>query len=401
MSYYFIFKNKPMNFKNYFFLLTFIWLLSSCSASKKAENNIESGNYDEAFDIGFTQLSKDKGNDKLVLAFKKAFDKANERDLKQIDLLKTQNNPANFKRIYALYESLDARQYQVISLQPLYHNGKEVAFNITDYSNEIAVSKKNYSQYLLNAANEKMKGTKLDAREAYKLYGELEYVNPTFANNITDLVYQAKMKGSSFVWLKLDNKIASATTQDDVNELLRIEESNMKNPWVIYHATKDKKINYDYEIGILLSHLNIAPQQVNSELVPQQARIKDGWEYIYDANGNVAKDSLGNDRKRDKIITVQAEVRVLQQLKSAQVDGTITIKNLINNTTTTNQPVLGEARFENTYAVYRGDQRAIEEKFYQLLQNKEMPFPIDSEFVKYALADFKNKMLQIVDNQSF
>jgi hypothetical protein len=71
MSYYFIFKNKPMNFKNYFFLLTFIWLLSSCSASKKAENNIESGNYDEAFDIGFTQLSKDKGNDKLVLAFKK------------------------------------------------------------------------------------------------------------------------------------------------------------------------------------------------------------------------------------------------------------------------------------------------------------------------------------------
>jgi len=150
-----------------------------------------------------------------------------------------------------------------------------------------------------------------------------------------------------------------------------------------------------------LSHLNIAPQQVNSELIPQQARIKDGWEYIYDSNGNVAKDSLGNDRKRDKIITVQAEVRVMQQIKSGQVDGTITIKNLINNTTTANTPVLGEARFENTYAIFRGDQRAIEEKYYQLLQNKEVPFPIDSEFIKYALADFKAKMLQIIDNQQF
>jgi hypothetical protein len=49
------------------------------------------------------------------------------------------------------------------------------------------------------------------------------------------------MQGSSFVWLKLDNKIASATTQDDVNELLRIEESNMKNPWVIYHSYKGQK----------------------------------------------------------------------------------------------------------------------------------------------------------------
>lgn len=390
-----------MRFKNYFYFIAFIWLISSCSASKQAESNIKSGNYDEAFEIGFDKLSKDKGDDKLVLAFKRAFDKANERDLKQIDLYKTQNNPLNFKKIYALYEALDARQYQVISLQPLYHNGKEVAFNITDYSNEIAASKKNYSQYLLSAANEKMKGTKLDAREAYKMYGELEYVNPTYVSNISDLINQAKARGSSFVWLKLDNKISSATTQEDVNELLRIEESNMKNPWVIYHNTKDKKITYDYEVGILLSHLNIAPQQVNSELIPQQARIKDGWEYIYDSNGNVAKDSLGNDRKRDKIITVQAEVRVMQQIKSGQVDGTITIKNLINNTTTANTPVLGEARFENSYAIFRGDQRAIEEKYYQLLQNKEVPFPIDSEFIKYSLADFKAKMLQIINNQQF
>jgi hypothetical protein len=390
-----------MRFKNYFYFIALIWLISSCSASKQAENNIKSGNYDEAFEIGFEKLSKDKNDDKLVLAFKRAFDKANERDLKQIDLYKTQNNPINLKKIYALYEALDARQYQVISLQPLYHNGKEVAFNITDYSNEIAASKRNYSQYLLSAANEKMKGTKLDAREAYKMYGELEYVNPTYVSNITDLINQAKARGSSFVWLKLDNKIASATTQEDVNELLRIEESNMKNPWVIYHNTKDKKITYDYEVSILLSHLNIAPQQVNSELIPQQARIIDGWEYIYDSNGNVAKDSLGNDRKRDKIITVQAEVRVMQQIKSGQVDGTITIKNLINNTTTANTPVLGEARFENTYAIFRGDQRAIEEKYYQLLQNKEVPFPIDSEFIKYALADFKAKMLQIIDNQQF
>jgi len=53
------------------------------------------------------------------------------------------------------------------------------------------------------------------------------------------------------------------------------------------------------------------------------------------------------------------------------------------------------------YLQYRGDQRAIEEKYYQALQNKEAAFPPDAEFVKYALAEFRLKMIQLLDQQDF
>jgi hypothetical protein len=169
----------------------------------------------------------------------------------------------------------------------------------------------------------------------------------------------------------------------------------------MYHFKKDNKMVYDYEAEISLNSFEISPEQVNSETYPQQARIKDGWEYVYDSAGNVMKDSLGNDIKRDKIITVQAEVKLFQQLKTGKIEGGIIITNLKTKTTISNDPLLGEAKFENVYGLLHGDQRAIEEKYYKALQNKEAPFPADSEFVKYCLANMRISMLQILDQQHF
>jgi hypothetical protein len=389
-----------MNLKKYLIFSFVLFVIGACSASKKAEKSLESGNYDQAFDIGFTELSKDKSDEKLIRAFKQAYDKANERDLRQIEELIKTNNAENLKKIYALYEKIDARQYQVISLKPLYIGGNEVDLKVTDYSNEIATAKANYSKFLYDAANAKMNtGNKLDAREAYKLYSDLEFVNPGYVSNLPDLVAKAKMKGSSIILLKLDNKIVNQTTDEDVKELTRISESNMNNPWLVFHDKKDKNVTYDHEISILLNKFSVTPQQVNSQVVPQQARVKDGWEYIYDAKGNVMKDSLGNDMKRDKIITVQAEINIFQQVKSGAVEGNLTVKNLKTNSQTATTPVVGEAKFENQYALYRGDQRAIEQKYYEVLQKKEVPFPPDNEFVKYSLSDFKAKMMDFINQQ--
>lgn len=385
-----------------FILVVVLTLMYACGASQKAEKSVESGNYDQAFDIAFTQLQKDKSDDqKIILTFKDAYDKANARDLQQISAYKTQNNPDNLKKIYALYEKIDARQYQVISLQPLSYKGQPVNFDTKDYSSELAAAKKEYSKYLYDTASVKLKGSKTDAREANKLFNELEYINPTYVSNLSNLISQSKEKGSSFVYLKLDNKIAQAVTKENTDELLRISEANMSNPWVIYHNTKEKNRSYDYEVGILLNQFVVTPQQVNTETVPQQARVKDGWEYVLDAKGNVMKDSLGNDKKRDKYITVQAEVKLFQQLKSGKIDGNVNIKNLKTNAVIANTPVFGEAKFENVYGLYRGDQRAIEQKYYEALQKKEVPFPADLEFAKYALDDFKAKMQQLIDQQPF
>jgi len=390
--------------KKYAIILSLLLVSAACGSAKKAEKSIDSGDYDTAFDIARDELYKDKhkkANQKLIPTLKEAYDKANQRDIEKIKALKKLSDPTYYKQIYSLYTGLDIRQDEVLMLQPLVYNDKEVKFKTKNYTSDINKSLQDYSVYLFNSGTQQLAGSKIDARKAYKTLSELEFVNPSYASNVGDLVRQAKLKGSSLVLIQIQNNIQKFTTQEQLDELLRISESNMNNQWVLYHQQRDNSISYDFNVNINLQQLQISPEELKSETVPQRARVKDGWEYVYDGNGNVLKDSLGNDIKRDKIINVEAEVRMFQQLKASKIDGTIAIKNNSTNSILSNTPVFGEAKFENVFAKYRGDQRAIEEKYYQALQNKEVPFPPDAEFVKYALAEFRLKMIQMLDQQDF
>jgi hypothetical protein len=390
--------------KKIVYIISLLLVISSCSSAKKAEKSIETGDYDKAFNIAITKLNEDKykkSNQKLIPMLKEAYTKANKRDQQKIENFKKLNNPVYLKDIYALYVAMDIRQDEVLMLQPLNYNNIEVTFETKNYKEDIDKSLLDYSSYLFNSGTKKLAGSKYDAREAFELFNDLEFVNPNYKNNIGDLIRQAKFKGSSLVLLKLNNKLHEQTTQEQLDELMRISESNMSNPWVIYHKQKKNNLNYDFEIKIDLEKLHISPEQVNTEIIPQQAKVKDGWEYVKDGNGNVMKDSLGNDIKRDRIITVQAEVKMFQQTKVSRIDGKIKILDLINNSLVSDTPTFGEAKFENIFALFQGDQRAIDPKYHKALQNKEVPFPPDPEFVKYALAEFRIKMLQLFDGQNF
>lgn len=387
--------------KTVFFVIILL-IVNACGAGKKAKDNIERGHYSKAFNIAYTELAKDKNkksNQKLIPSLKEAYTKAYDRDIHKIKLLKKENDPLNYKKIYATYVAMDIRQDDVQSLQPLYYEGKKVSFEIHDFTNDIAESLANYSDYLYQTGNTQLGGSKLEARKAYKTFNELEFVNPNYSKELSELIAQAKKKGSSFVLMKFQNNSGQTIDPKEVNDLLYINESNMQNKWVVYHSQQDQNIHYDYEVNAGIDEILISPERVNTETIPQQARIKDGWEYVYDANGNVAKDSLGNDIKRDKIITVQAEVRMFQQTKSARINGGIVVQDLSTNAQASSAPLYGEAAFENVFAQYRGDQRAIEQKYVQALQNKEVPFPTDDEILKASLADYKNRMLSFLEQQ--
>ena len=46
--------------------------------------------------------------------------------------------------------------------------------------------------------------------------------------------------------------------------------------------------------------IDISPEQINEKQIIREKVIKDGFDYVLDKRGNVAKDSLGNDIKVDK-----------------------------------------------------------------------------------------------------
>ncbi len=385
-------------------LLLFIAIaFISCGGTQKATNLIQSGNYVDAFNTSITKLNKDKtkkSSQKHIPILQEAYTKAAKADLAQIKTLKSQNTPESLKKAYGKYLNLDIRQDEIKAIQPLYYEGNEVTFKFDDYTKKIKSAKENYSASLYKGAIDKLKGNQLDARTAYKHLEDLIYVNPDYKTNLNALLKKAKNKGSNFVYVTLRNTIKTIS-KDSIKDLPIINSANFNNPWVVYHNKKEKGIHYDNQVDIVLNTLMLVPEKTSQQTVPQEAKVQDGTKYKLDANGNVMKDAKGNDIKEAKYAVVRAEVALYQQNKSSKLDGTVTIKDLNKKTTLSTNPVFGEAKFQNTYGKYRGDQRAIEQKYHKALQSKEVPYPKDFEFVKYSVSNFKQKVTALLSQQQF
>ncbi len=383
--------------------------LLSCGGSQKASSAVSSGNYQEAFDIAATKLRKDKtkkSSQKNVPVLKEAYDKAAAKDKTAIAQLEKTTSKKNLNAIYKKYLMMDIRQDEVRALQPLYFEGKEYTFKFQDYSKKISKAKNNVSKYLYDESLRLMKSTnKEDARLAHKNLEELFYLNPDYKSNISSLIDQAKAKASSFVLISLKNKISSqlqdSTSRAELMQFTTINTSNFNNPWVIYHTKKDYKVKYDYLVDFTLDKLAFIPEKENTQKVAQKKRIQDGFKYVYDSKGNVMKDKDGNDMKEAKYIDVQAEVILFQQVKSATMNGSMTLKNAKTGAVISTHPLTGEAKLENVYGKYRGDQRAIDQKYYKALQNKKAQFPKDEVFKKYALENLKQQAMGILNKQKF
>ena len=378
-------------------------LLLSCSSTQTVSNKIETGNYAEAFDISIAELNKDKNKNssqKHIPLLKEAYRKAADADIEEIKQLEKLKTAESFKKIYGNYLNLDIRQDEVRALLPLFYEGKNVEFKFSDYSSKIALSKKNYADLLYSTALKDLKGSQIDARNAHKNLEDLIYIDPVYKNNLNELLQKAKTKGSSHVLTTLKNNI-NTISNDSLNDLNTINASNFNNPWVIYHNQRDSKIKYDYEVMISLDKLSFEPEKTLQETVPQEAKVQDGWQYQLDGNGNVMKDDKGNDIKVPKYSTVKAEVVLFQQNKSSKIEGKILIKNSKNNTTISENSEFGEAKFQHLYGKYRGDQRAIDQKYYEALKSKAIPYPKDYEFIKYSLLNFKQKINSLLEKQQF
>ncbi len=396
--------------KKYIAILSITVLFISCGGSQKAASAVSSGNYHQAFDLAVANLNKDKtksSNQKNIPVLKEAYQKALEKDNQEIAILEKSPTKSNLQNIYQKYLLMDIRQDEVKALQPLYFEGQEYTFVFKDYSKKTAKAKYNLSKYLYDESRTLLSSSsKEDARLAHKNLETLLYdLSSNYKNDIQSLLDQATKKASSFVLVSLNNKINNqlqdSTSRSEIANFTNINTSNFNNSWVIYHDKKDYNTQYDFLVDFSLDKLEFVPEKLNQQVVAQKKRVQDGWKYTYDAKGNVMKDKDGNDIKEAKYVDVDAEIQLFQQVKSANLNGSLIIKDAKTGQLIKTNPLTGEAKLENVYAKYRGDQRAIEEKYYDALNNKQAQFPADEVFKKYALDNLKNQALGILNQQKF
>ena len=112
--------------------------------------------------------------------------------------------------------------------------------------------------------------------------------------------------------------------------------------------------------------------------------IEDGFEYVFDENGNVKKDSLGNDIKIPKYKTISCNVVEFFQRKTAIISGQLEYYDNRTQKLIKAEPITAQSVFENAYATANGNLNALKPETRKKLNLKPVPFPTDEAMVLQA-----------------
>ncbi len=389
-----------------FLLFSLIALVAlSCSTSKQIEKAVSLGNYDQAISYALDKLrtNKDKkGKADFIIMLHEAYNKATARDLDNIDFLKKDNNPENYIRIYDSYVALDNRQERIKHILPLYANGKEVRFKLSNYHNQIIEAKNGASEQLYINATAVLKSktaNKMDYRFAYDQLRDIEDINPNY-KDVRQLIEVAHQKGTDFVLVEMVNDTRKVIPQRLEDDLLNFSTYGLNNLWTVYHNNPTNEVKYDYNMRVNLREINTSPEQIRERQIIKEKQIVDGKKLLLDERGNQVKDSLGNAIEVDNLKTVRCEFYEFTQFKAVKVAGNVEYYNLNTKQLADAFPVDSEFVFEHIYADARGDRRALETTQLPFLNNRRVPFPTEEQMIFDTGEDLKLQLKNIMNSYS-
>jgi hypothetical protein len=385
-------------------ILLFTILLSvliSCGGRKQIEKALYSGNYDHAITNALKKLKSNKDKKRkreFIVMLEEAYHKAVERDLNTINKYKEDGNPEYYKSIYEIYINLDARQEAIKPVLPLKVGNRNVSFVFNNYSDDIIDYRYKVSDYLADKGLDLLdSGTKVNAREAYKIFNYIESINPNF-EDVRELMIEAHETGTDYVLVSIENKTHHVVPVLLEEDLLNFDTYGLNKFWTVYSSNTDPKLIYDYAMKLQLKQINISPERITERRFVREKEIVDGWEYELDNNGNVAKDSLGKDIKIDKIVLVKARFLESLQIKSTQIIADVIYTNSKSNELLDTFTIDSEFVFENLFASFRGDKRALTAEDREILNDRRIPFPTNEQMVYDTGEDLKLKLKDIINS---
>jgi hypothetical protein len=382
-------------------------LLLACGGVKKTREAVNTGNYSQAIYSAINNLADNKtkkNHQPFILILEDAFRKNAERELQNITFLAKDGNPANYEAIYKGYNSLKQIQESIKPLLPLeiYEENRQASFAFNNYDGEILNAKVALSGYLYENASQLLDnaGSKQDYRKSYDDFAYLEKINPGYADTRKKME-EAYQQGLDYVRVELVNETQQIVPERLEAELLNFNTYGLDDFWTQYHANPLEDIPYDYKMLVAFKDIRISPEQVQEKQFIKEKQIKDGYTYLEDENGNLVKDSLGNEIKVDRFKTVQCSFYQFTQHKAAQVTGQVSYVNLHNRQTLNSYPLSSEFVFQHVYANYNGDKRALDNDLVVLLNVAAVPFPSNEQMVYDAGEDLKLRLKDIVVRHKF
>lgn len=381
--------------KKIFLLLFVAAIAASCTSSKKY---FELQQYDMAIQKSSKKLMKNPDKEKEIDILGRAWKAANQRDMERINYLKTTGQPEIWDEIFQVYNRLKYRQDMVRNLpQPVLSS---IGYQFIDYTNETVNAQRNAAEFYYQRAMALMAmGDRNSARQAYN---ELLNTRRFFASykDVDQQLYRAQDMGTANVLFITKNSSGQILPEGFLEEILKIYLTDVESRFVRFFTSYDTTRQYHYRSILNLTNVNVSPESVREIFYEESKEVQDGWNYVLDANGNVMKDSLGNDIKLPKMVKITCRVREVQMHKQAIVGGFLDIYSS-NNTLLKSDPITAETFFDYVYAYADGDKSVLKEETRRKLSNPPMPFPDSFKMIWDAASIVKNVAKDALVRNSF
>ncbi len=369
--------------------LTTVLLLSACTSSKKL---LEKGQYDKAINKSAEKLRKKPNDTEELQVLKEAYRQANLFDKERIGFLEAERRDENWLEIYFLYSQLENRQDVIRSLPTSLRS----QFTLVDYDQEIIESKKSAAEAMYQQGLEYLdRGDRQSARQAYREFREVKNLYADY-KDVNRLLDEAQFLGTNFVLLQIENNSDKVLPEDFDTELRKIGLGELNTQWVQYETYPDSSMRYDYNLVLNIREIAVSPEQVETRKYTETKEIQDGMKYVLDQNGNVKKDSLGNDIKEPNMVTIAADVTESIQRKSALVGGSLDYIDRRTNQLVKTEQISVEAVFEHFSAVAAGNEEALSDETFQKVGSRPAPFPSNEAMLMDAAEHLKDRAKAII-----
>jgi hypothetical protein len=355
---------------------------------------LQKGDYDKAISKSVKILTKKPDKIDEISNLEKAFSMANKKDIENIKQLKLSGQADIYDKVVFHYDRLIDRQ-EIVERLPDQLLSK-IRFKHTDYSTELVESKKKAAEFFNAHANNLMKtGDKLDARQAYDEYNRVKEYFPGYYQ-IDQKINEAESRGTNNVIFIIENESRTAMPEDFEDELLKVSLKSLNKKWINFDTYRADRTDYDYSIYLSIKQIVTSPEIIKEIHYDEKKTVSDGFDYVLDGNGNVKKDSSGNDIKVPKYKVISCHVTETKMSKNASVSGSLDFYDNRTNQLIKTLPVSSSFVFDYSFATAQGNLKALKKETRDIIGLRIVPFPSDLQMIFDTNEDLKSRVKSII-----
>lgn len=371
-------------------------LITACSTN----HYLQKANFDAAIQSSVKKIRKNWSNEKEIENLKYAYSKANQIDQDRLAYLFESGADNIWDEVHQHYSKLNYRQDIIKTLPD--NVLLDIGYQEVNYGQKITQSKENAAAFYYEKGIALIaKKNKNEARDAYTCFLKTKNYYPNY-KDVESRISEAKFLGTNHVLFRMENESKIAIPEEFEKELLKISLKDLNQTWINYDAQVNSSIHYDYYIQLSLKQIAVSPADTRTSSFEEEKEIEAGFKYQLDANGNVQKDTAGNDVKLPIYKIITCKVVETSQYKEAIISGTVDYINTADGQLVKTHPVVAKMVFDHHSAEAFGNIEALKIETYKKVGIKALPYPTDPMMIMDAANILKENTKKVIyDNRSW